>query len=325
MQLKEKQIIIFSENGDATTTDVMLWIMSLGKNVIRINRDDDYFHIYSISENEVRLQTSYGQYILQKDDVFWFRRAGKYSVFQTHERNIDKINAKSFNFVENQNIWDTLIYWILKNGNCLDNSFCADVNKIAVLEIASELGLLVPKWIVAGTQEEVRKFANGKDKVAVKNFTTLLYTKGKKSIKQLTGCIDKETIEHIPPIFMPMIFQQYIEKKYELRCFLFNGKLYSMAIFSQQDKQTEIDFRNYNNDWPNRCIPYSMHGKYEAKLVRLAKRLSLDTGSFDILVDNNDNFYFLEVNPVGQFGMVSYPCNYNLEKMIAEYLVAQLK
>ena len=31
---------------------------------------------------------------------------------------------------------------------------------------------------------------------------------------------------------------------------------------------------------------------------------------------------FLEVNPVGQFGMVSLPCNYQLEKRIAQYLIA---
>jgi hypothetical protein len=32
-------------------------------------------------------------------------------------------------------------------------------------------------------------------------------------------------------------------------------------------------------------------------------------------------YVFLEVNPIGQFGMVSAPCNYNLEKKIAQYLI----
>jgi hypothetical protein len=30
---------------------------------------------------------------------------------------------------------------------------------------------------------------------------------------------------------------------------------------------------------------------------------------------------FLEVNPTGQYGMVSDPCNYYLDKKIAEYLI----
>jgi ATP-GRASP peptide maturase of grasp-with-spasm system len=325
MQYQDKQIIIFSEETDATTTDVISWILSFGKLPIRINRDDNNFQIHSISTNEVRFSTSYGRYTLYKGDVFWFRRAGKYSVFQTREHNIDKFNAKSFNFLETQNVWDTTILWALRNGNCLDNPFNADVNKITVLEIATKLGLLVPEWIVAGTQEQVHKFAANKNKIAAKTFTALLYIKGKKSIKQLTGCIDNTLIKNIPEVFTPMIFQKYIEKKYELRSFLFDKKLYSMAIFSQRDNRTKIDFRNYNDNNPNRSIPYNLPKAYEIKLIHLAKALGLDTGSFDILVDGSDNYYFLEVNPVGQFGMVSYPCNYNIEKKVAEYLFKQSK
>ncbi len=49
--------------------------------------------------------------------------------------------------------------------------------------------------------------------------------------------------------------------------------------------------------------------------------LGLDTGSIVLIKSKDDQWYFLEVNPVGQFGMVSYPCNYYLERKIAEYLV----
>lgn len=34
-----------------------------------------------------------------------------------------------------------------------------------------------------------------------------------------------------------------------------------------------------------------------------------------------EEYIFLEVNPVGQFNMTSVPCNYNLEKIIAQKLV----
>lgn len=42
------------------------------------------------------------------------------------------------------------------------------------------------------------------------------------------------------------------------------------------------------------------------------------------MIYNNDNdFVFLEINPVGQFGMTSNPCNYNLDKIIAEKLITE--
>ena len=36
---------------------------------------------------------------------------------------------------------------------------------------------------------------------------------------------------------------------------------------------------------------------------------------------SNGNYYFLEVNPVGQFGMTSIPCNYDLHEVVAKHLI----
>ena len=47
------------------------------------------------------------------------------------------------------------------------------------------------------------------------------------------------------------------------------------------------------------------------------ENLYLNFGSLDFIVDKNYNFYFLEINPVGQFGMTSTPNNYQIEKEVA--------
>lgn len=41
----------------------------------------------------------------------------------------------------------------------------------------------------------------------------------------------------------------------------------------------------------------------------------------DLMVDLNDQYYFLEINPVGQFGMVSKPGNDYIEREIALSLI----
>ena len=50
-------------------------------------------------------------------------------------------------------------------------------------------------------------------------------------------------------------------------------------------------------------------------------KLDLISGSLDFILDIEGDFVFLEVNPVGQFGMVDFPCNYGLHRKIAEYLI----
>ena len=49
--------------------------------------------------------------------------------------------------------------------------------------------------------------------------------------------------------------------------------------------------------------------------------IKLKNGSIDIIRGVDNNYYFLEVNPVGQFGMVSNPCNYNIEEKFALKLI----
>lgn len=93
-----------------------------------------------------------------------------------------------------------------------------------------------------------------------------------------------------------------------------------MAIFSQNDNKTSVDFRNYNLKKPNRVVPYKLPSYIENKLLKFAKSADLDTGSFDLIVTKKEKEYvFLEVNPYGQFGWLSKNCNYYLEKLIAEY------
>ena len=53
-------------------------------------------------------------------------------------------------------------------------------------------------------------------------------------------------------------------------------------------------------------------------------KLELNSGSIDLILDKKNRFVFLEINPIGQFGMTSFPCNYSIEKEIAKYLCNEI-
>ena len=53
--------------------------------------------------------------------------------------------------------------------------------------------------------------------------------------------------------------------------------------------------------------------------------LKLETGSLDLIKTPDGRIVFLEVNPVGQFGMISKPCNYHLERKVAEFLIRKVE
>ncbi|MCC6180667.1 MAG: hypothetical protein IT237_02420 [Bacteroidia bacterium] len=86
-------------------------------------------------------------------------------------------------------------------------------------------------------------------------------------------------------------------------------------------EQTEIDFRKYNSEFPNRTVPYELPSEVKQKILNLMKLADLNCASLDLILDEQLNHIFLEINPVGQFGMTSRPCNYYLEKVIANTLI----
>ena len=59
--------------------------------------------------------------------------------------------------------------------------------------------------------------------------------------------------------------------------------------------------------------------------ILLMKQLQLESGSIDMVVTPNNEYVFLEVNPVGQFDYVSKLCNYFIEKEIAVKLIEMNK
>lgn len=57
------------------------------------------------------------------------------------------------------------------------------------------------------------------------------------------------------------------------------------------------------------------------KIRKLMNTLNLNTGSIDVLKGIDGKYYFLEVNPVGQYLSPSISCGYCVEKNIAEWLI----
>lgn len=230
---------------------------------------------------------------------------------------------------ENGIIQNELRYEFFKLSQFFKNKFKeaifvpkhASVNKLIVLENAKRLGLNIPKTFVCTKKSDLKKLKLKYGSLISKAIGDILPLQNDKEILSfLTLEISEDVMNELPCNFFPSLVQVKIEKNFEIRSFYFFGKFYSMAIFSQKDEMTKVDFRNYNYTMPNRMVPYVLPRNIELKLNNLMNQLGLNTGSID-LIKNGNYFYFLEINPVGQFGMVDYPTNAGLFRIVAEKLI----
>ncbi len=300
----------------------MRWISYLNGKSYRINQDDKHFEILKITPQSLIINRFNGIIEIKPDDTVWFRRISIQSSYFIKGESTDiGTHLKMFAFRENREVFVSAINWIINNCNYIGNPFQSAPNKPDILIQANRFNLKTPEWIVTSTKSELLKFYYRNSTLIIKTFHQFGYTNSKESYRITNQLVDLKDIKEYPEKFKSTFFQKYIDKMYELRIFYWKGSFFPMAIFSQQDPITRIDFRNYNIEKPNRNVPAKVENKYLGKLMRLAKSNEMDTGSFDVLINKNNEKIFLEINPIGQFGMVSHPCNYYIEKFIAENLL----
>lgn len=329
--MRKKILIISKDSLETSTEKVIDWINHLEHDFYRLNGD-----IFELTEKSIMIE-SYTKLNLKIDNKkilknyysIWVRRwsdsiSGQLLLNKGKYLNLDPKLIINLTACFSQDIATTcsIVLNMFKCKKYLTNIGLLNVNKLIILNEAKKHKLEVPEFLLTNRKKHLLAFHTRK-KIILKDLDEpFTYQSDNVMYASYGELLSLNAINKFPDIFFLSFFQEYIDKDYEIRSFFLNNKIYSMAIFSQRDERTKIDLRRHNNKNINRTVPYQLPYDIEKKLIKFMNSLKLKTGSIDILKSINGKYYFLEVNPVGQFGMVSGPCNYNIEFEIAKYLVS---
>ncbi|AOM80217.1 grasp-with-spasm system ATP-grasp peptide maturase [Pedobacter steynii] len=307
------KVLILSQAKLESSTDLLCkWLIYYRIPFVRYN-GEDLFDLDSL--NDMPQNTDYS--------LVWYRRRissfphVNYSFKAQHYNNefaLKKFLADEFKAVY------TYLYHRIELKKWVNDPFSLNgINKLHVLQLAAKHNLNVPFTEVVTTRAAVARILRDHSQIIVKPLSELIFLEGEGNthFKMLTKVIHERNIHYVPVRFFPSLIQECIAKKMEIRAFYLFGKFYSMVIYSQNNNNTEVDFRNYDFVRPNRTVPYQLPKEIEIKLDALMKDLSFNTGSIDLILTPGGDYIFLEINPEGQFGMVSHPCNYYLEREMA--------
>ncbi len=314
-------ILIITDQDDGSTSDVIKWIKHLKKEFFRINENSNVsIEKLIINDIEAMVLNVDGKPIsFSQITSVWYRR-GK--ILFTEELNLKIAENKElfFSALNETNIVRDFIYALTKTKKSINNAQGGTINKLHALSKASEAGLEVPRTLITSKKAELIEFYKANKEIITKPIHESPIINSLPRFSIYTDTVTKDVIDKLSDNFFMSLFQTKLNKKFELRIFYLHGMFYSMAIFSQSDDQTSVDFRRYKGSKPNRNTLFSLPKDIEYKLNEFMKKVDLNCGSIDMVVTKDMEYVFLEVNPVGQFNMVSNPCNYNIEKEIANYL-----
>lgn len=193
-------------------------------------------------------------------------------------------------------------------------------NKLILLSLAKEVGLKIPNTVVSSFPKQIRKNFSFRQFITKPIQEIFTYRSSTDVYTTFTQQCNDDCLDDSEDLMFPSLIQENIIKKYELRIFYFNEEFYTMAIFSQSDDKTKVDFRDYNFIKPNRMIPYNLPDEIKIKLKEMIKITGYHSCSFDMIVNQKNEYVFLEVNPLGQFNLETLACNFKIEKKVVEVL-----
>lgn len=114
----------------------------------------------------------------------------------------------------------------------------------------------------------------------------------------------------------PSIFQEYIEKEYELRITVVGEKVFAAKVDSQKQEETKIDWRKHKTPFQQYTLPKEISDK----CVELTQKLNLSFGAIDIIKNKEGEYIFLEINPNGQWAWLDMETGLNISDEIINYL-----
>jgi len=174
------------------------------------------------------------------------------------------------------------------------------------LALAARAGLNIPRTLISNSSSEIISFiqhnAGHGQKTIVKGFQpTIWELDGGNAGIFSTIHVEQSDIERSDMRSAPCIFQQAIEKRYEVRVCVYGETLFALEINSQDNEETLVDFR-LTTDWSR--FSYRMldiPSEVRSGILSFQKTLGLNFGAMDFIVDKSDDWIFLETNVMGNF------------------------
>lgn len=286
--------------------------------VLRVDMDRVTSHTNRLSIHE-------GKNVKLSSDENIFERSDISSVFIHHP----KINVPQSFGIDNLDRelcisgWKNAIDWLEESisGIRWMNSPRSSRNSSSPalqLRLARHVGWRVPETCFTNDLQEVYELRNRHNKIIVKSGP--LFGVSVQGQRLLTRIIEPGFVNESTLRASPCLFQEYIEKAYELRVHVIDDHLLACKIVSQGTEITKVDWRNYAiNQTPH--LPIILDEALSSKCKAIVAMLGLNFGIIDLIVTPAGEVVFLECNSQGHWLWIEYLTGLPITRTLCDALL----
>ena len=306
------ECLIVSSTLDYSTDYICYELKQRGCKYLRINRDEfiKYSICYSLDSENLIVETFEGTNIVNYNTLksIYFRAPVFLRSFKSYTVEEQLHRSQWNSFIRNLIVFDKA-KWI----NHPVSTYQAE-NKAFQLKMARQAGFLTPCSFIGNDIRLVPELA--KNCIIKSLDTALFYDHGKEYFTYST-CMSSDDLLGISIIEAPIIIQEYLTGKTDVRVTYVDGKCFPISITIDKQgiigdwRKNKKELLEYNKD----SLPTTEINKINS----LMNSLGLSFGGID-LAKVDDYYYFIEVNPTGEWGWIEKNTDYSIAKEIVNAL-----
>jgi len=180
-------------------------------------------------------------------------------------------------------------------------------NKTLQLRLASKLGFKIPETLFTSDVKAARDFLNEHQTAVVKTMARAFPSDDTQSYYFFARKITKHDAPIIRNLHLaPAIIQRAVEPAADLRVTVVGNQAFAaQVIVNEEDKDAPV--RDWRRDYHYDKVKFSKYvlpSGIKTACIELVKDLGLRFGAIDLVIDKENQIWFLEINPNGQWAFV---------------------
>lgn len=313
-------ILIITNKEDITADYVVLELQKRNIEYVRVNTEDfptkSFGNAVFNEDEELIFNTPNKKIDLSRIKSVWYRRPIKPNIDSAIEN--DSVREFCLNEARDflRGLWYSLDCFWLSDMEAIKKA----EHKIYQLKVAKELDLNIPKTIISNDPKKVEKFYYNCDDGMIIKPLFIGFIDDEKPKTIYTSEVTLEDLEEKNSIkYAPSIFQEKINKKFDIRVTIIGKKVFAAEIHTN-NKEKIIDWRKLEIDQLNH-FEHKLPKDLKNKLISLVKKLGLEFGAIDLAVTEEGEYVFFEINPNGQWAWLEEVMEWPLSKEIVDLLI----
>lgn len=306
-------VLIISNKHDYSTDHVVYQLEKLNIKYLRLNRDQ--FSEYELILDPIN-RKFYGKTKVLEFEIdevnlksIYFRAPIYLRINQNKDLSIDENLSRNqwVSFLRSLMIFENVL-WV----NHPQATFLSETKPFQ-LKVANELDFNIPNTLISNTNN----ISDFSDKVAFKTLDPAIFPVGDKQSFIYTNFLNFNELNNYDLSDVPIIIQNALVPKIDIRVTVVKDYVFAVSIKYlnkgiNNDWRLQKDNLNYELiDLPQDIID---------KCIKLLDKLKLKFGCIDLVVFDGE-YYFIEINPTGEWDWLMHDLNLDIDVKIANLLI----